>query len=128
VKLFTRIEGNLILDHNFKDGEYTIDVVKKRNAKHIAKYWVLCEFFAFNCSELMKLETKEDVHSFLKQRLGTKIYTPEGVFSHVKEFSIEFSSMDQDTFNRYYSRVLDVIALEMGCASEEIINELVNFF
>ena len=128
MKVFTRIKENLILDHQFKDGEYEIEIIKKRNAEHNAKYWVLCEFFANHSGEWMNLDTKEDVHSFLKDRLGTKIYKLDGSLSHIKKFSIEFKSMDQGTFNRYYSRVLDIIALELGCVSEEIINGLVGFF
>jgi hypothetical protein len=52
-------------------------------------------------------------------------HTPKGVFFEPK--SIAFSSMDEDTFQGVYSRVLDKVIEDIGATSEEIEKELVNF-
>ena len=51
--------------------------------------------------------------------------TPKGVFYDAE--SISFANMSQDKFEEVYSRVLDKIIADLGCSTEEIERQLINF-
>ena len=56
-----------------------------------------------------------------------KIYTtPKG--HYVEPDSIAFDKMDEETFRDVYKRVRDVVSGDIGATSEEIDNNLSNFY
>ena len=130
-KRVDRIEATLWIDgqpKHIKRDNVKVTIVQPRNVKFHNKYWKLMEFTAFNAPEWTKLGSSDDVHELIKNRLGAKIYAPNGKLSHVNPYSISFVNMDQIQFEKHYSRALDICCKIIGVAPENVIRELAEFF
>lgn len=93
------------------------DYKKARNSQFHRKFWVLLDH-AFDCWEPGEMETKfgipaKDPEKFRKELtilagFYDVVHSLDGTF-RLEAQSISFSNMDQDQFERVYSKVVDVI-------------------
>lgn len=109
----------------------TIGVVYEANIKHPRNYEFHKKFFALVSlgHANTKLELPFEVYrKLLIMRAGYfKAYdTDKGVIYEAD--SISFSSKSESEFQEVYSRVLDQVIKDIGITSEEVEENLINFF
>lgn len=99
---------------------YKFSVVHPRNYEFHKKFFALLKnqekYKTFEEYRLIK-QMQSGYFKLVITEKG-KVYLPE---------SISFSNMDELEFETLYKNVLDQICKEIGCTSEEITQELVNF-
>jgi hypothetical protein len=93
------------------------DYKKARNSQFHRKFWVLLDH-AYDCWEPGEMETRwgipaKDPEKFRKELtilagFYDVVHSIDGTF-RLEPKSISFSNMDQDEFERVYSKVVDVI-------------------
>lgn len=104
--------------------EYLIKITEPRNGKFHRKAFAL-----FN----LGFENQEKINSFDNYRkivtMKAGFYTTEITDKGTVFFadSLSFASMDNNKFNEVYSRILDVIAKELGLGSSEVDKEIISF-
>jgi len=105
--------------------DYIVEVTNPRNIGHHRKIFALLNVGHENTDLDMPFDT---YRKYILMKAGYfKAYnTPKGVFYDAE--SISFANMPQDKFEEVYSRVLDKIIADIGCTSEEIEKQLINFF
>lgn len=104
--------------------EYEVEITKPRNSQFHRKFFALVNIGWENSDLDMPFEV---YRKYITMKAGYfKTYqTPKGVFYEAD--SISFASMDQETFEELYSRVLDKIIKDIGATREEIEEVLINF-
>ena len=127
MKKLIEIRDNTIVDQQFKDGVYEMEIVKKRSPEQHKLYWGLMEFFSQHCNEELSIETQEDAHEFFKYRLGVKVFNQEGQIINLKPISIKFANMGQDDFNRHFERMLVIVCNELGANKEVLVGMFEQF-
>jgi len=105
--------------------DYLVEVTNPRNIGFHKKFFALLNIGHENTNLDMPFDT---YRKYILMKAGYyKAYdTPKGVFYDAE--SISFASMSQDKFEEVYSRVLDKIIADIGCTTEEIEKQLINFF
>jgi hypothetical protein len=70
----------------------------------------------------------DHLRKYLTMKAGyyTKINTPTGVIYEAD--SLSFASMNQDTFDKYYSDLLDVVTKLYGMERQDILDNLQEFY
>ncbi len=104
---------------------YLAEIKQPRNLKHHKKYWALCTLVYENSEGFTGTENVSD---WLKLKVGDVDYievTEERTC--VKPRSINFESMDQEEFSKFWDRVLPFVCERLGCTNQEI-NENLIFF
>lgn len=101
-----------------------IDIKQPRNLKFHKKMFALLNV-GFENQE--KYETLEIFRYIMTLKAGhfVEVATDKGVVFMPK--SMKFSKMDDLVFSDLYSKILDVILKEIGCTSEEIELEILQF-
>ena len=104
--------------------DYEVEIRLPRNVGFHRKAFALFNLGHQNTSLDMPFET---YRKYMTMKAGYfKAYqTPKGVYYEAD--SLSFSSMDQDTFEDFYSRVMDKIIEDIGSTSEEIERALIDF-
>jgi len=104
--------------------DYECEIKYPRNIGYHKRFFALLNLGWQNTSLDMPFEI---CRKYILFKAGYfKIYqTPKGIFYDAE--SISFGNMSQDRFEEVYSRVLDKIIEDIGCTSEEIKKELINF-
>lgn len=109
-----------------KIGEtYKAVLTMPRNYQFHKKFFALINLGYTNTSLEMPFNT---YRGYIIQKAGYyKSYaTPKGVY--FEPVSISFSSMQEDEFAELYSRVIDVIIKDIGSTTEEVEQQLIEFF
>lgn len=107
------------------DTVVSCEVKRQRNYQHHKLYFALLNLVIGNHE---KYDNTDDLLFEIKLRLGycTRIIIDGNV--QYKPKSISFKSMDQDTFNKFYSKSLDVILKHFLTGNtEQEINQIVGF-
>ena len=108
-----------------KIGEtYEADVKLPRNIGFHRKFFAMINLGHQNTSLEMPFEAYRRL-MIIKAGFFNAYHTDKGVYYEAQ--SIAFSSMDEDTFEDVYSRVLDVIIADIGVAPEEVEKSLMDF-
>jgi len=85
---------------------------KSRNVKHHRKYWSLIRLVYHNLPEKLTgiIRNENELHEEIKMQLGLR-EKRQSLSGRVyyKPGSIAFDKMNQDDFEEFYSRALDVI-------------------
>ena len=108
-----------------KIGEvYKVKITNPRNYEFHKKFMALVNLAHSNTNIDMPFDA---YRKYLVSKAGYfKAYTtPKGTY--IEPESISFGNMSQSEFETVYSRVLDVIIKELGCTTEEVEQELINF-
>ena len=108
--------------------EVSFKMHRPRNLKHHRKYWILMQIVAENSDDF---ESPEMVHYAIRAAMGRgkwiqpakatrQIFIPE---------SISFASMDQDEFNEFYSKAVNVVIKHFmqGLTPEQIEHIVLDF-
>ena len=103
---------------------YEADIKNPRNVGFHRKFFALINLGHQNSQLDMPFETFRR-YVIIKAGFFNAYHTGKGTYYEAQ--SIAFSSMDEDTFEEVYSRVLDVIIKEIGSTSEEIEAALMEF-
>ena len=105
--------------------EYEIEIKAPRNYEFHKKFMALVNLGHQNTQLEMGFDT---YRKYVTQKAGyyNTYNTPKGVF--IEAQSISFASMNEIQFQEVYSRVIDVIIKDIGVTSDEIQQELINFF
>jgi len=109
-----------------KIGEtYKAKIVTPRNILFHKKFFALINLGHENTSLDMPFDA---YRGYLIQKAGFfKAYaTPKGTY--FEPMSISFSKMNETEFSELYSRVVDVIIKDIGSTTEEIEQQLIDFF
>lgn len=103
-----------------KDGIYEFSVRRDRFLPHHRKFWAILACVCANCD---KWQIPEQLLIALKIKLGYFNVVPgiDGA-EIIAPGSIRFESMDQDSFERFYSAALPILADVLGCTVEELEN------
>lgn len=104
--------------------DYIVEVTNPRNIGFHKKFFALLNIGYENTDLDMPFDT---YRKYILMKAGyVKTYqTPKGVFYDAE--SISFANMPQDKFEEVYSRVLDKIIKDLGCSSEDVEKQLINF-
>lgn len=105
--------------------EYKFVVTAPRNYKFHKKLFALLNLGFQNSEHSMNFD---EFRAFKIMQAGyyKRIVTEKGEFFLPE--SISFASMDDLEFEQLYSKMIDVMIKTLGCTSEEIEQELINFF
>jgi hypothetical protein len=104
--------------------EYLIKIIEPRNPKFHRKAFALFQ---------LGFQNQEKINSFPNYRnlmtIKAGFYTIEMSGDKQVPFadSLSYSSMDNNKFAEVYSKVLDVIAKELGLGSSEVDEEIISF-
>ena len=106
--------------------EVEVEIKRKRNISFHRKYFALLNLVFSNQSQYKSLDhLRKDLTveaGYYELRYGL----------HGEEIreanSISFDSMDQDTFDTYYQRILDVICENFDMLENDIQDNLVDYF
>jgi hypothetical protein len=84
-----------------------VDVTRPRNLRQFQLYWALMQIVADNSDYY---DSKEQVSDMMKVATGhtSTFIDHHGQIWHELK-SISFDNMDQDTFNAYFDRCIDII-------------------
>jgi len=106
------------------DEVYKVTIKRSRNYEFHKKYFALIKLAFDNYSTDMPFDT---FRKWLQMKAGfVKAYqTGKGIFYDT--VSISFESMDNDTFNEVYDKVLDTVVALLKSDKELIEKELINF-
>ncbi len=121
--------------HKFKLGDiYHMDVTRykdQRNAKLLAKYWVMVGVVLDNQE---KYRTKDQLHIVIKRCLGVveEIYNPITNSIDIDTGSVSFSKMDEAIFQQFYKDALTFCCRYVitGASPDEVearVNQLIPF-
>ena len=103
-----------------KEGEMVVvDMVKPRNNKLHRKYFALLGTIA----EQLDIET-EDVHDYIKDKLGMYDVAILGEMVIKRYHSISLSSMDGYEFEKYFEKSVRVVATLLSVDYATLLNEL----
>ena len=104
--------------------DYIVEVTNPRNVGFYKKFFALLNIGHENTDLDMPFDT---YRKYILMKAGYfKAYdTPKGTFYDAE--SISFANMPQDKFEEVYSRVLDKIIIDLGCTSDDIEKQLINF-
>ncbi len=91
-----------------------VQVSKPRNPKHHAKYWALLKLVHDGTAVQDIYPTVNKLHHAIKGALGyfSEVKLPDGKIFHVVD-SIAYESMDQQAFEEFYGKVLDLITTQI---------------
>lgn len=111
---------------------YRVQITKPRNAAFHRKYFALLKLTLDNLPEeyVEHYPTLDNLLDEVKLQLGHyELRQTLGGKPFYKLRSISFASMDQDEFEDFYSRTLDVLIRYFlkGLTTEEIEQEIINF-
>ncbi len=125
-----------------KDGElYKAPFSKARNARFLAKYWVLLDLaysnlpdsFTLNASDgqILHIRNVEDINWHVKMQLGIceRRVTLGGKVMY-EAGSISFAAMDEESFQEFYDNAINVIIkyFLVGTNKEELEREVLEKF
>ena len=103
---------------------YEADIKHPRNYEFLKKFMALINVGVSNS----KMDLPFDVYrKIMVMRAGYFIAYQTDKGTHYEPESISFASMDETKFQEVYSRVLDKIIADLGCSTEEIERQLINF-
>ena len=103
-----------------RDDIYTFDVRRNRFLPHHRKFFAILSLVVANSE---KWSGVEELIIALKKHLGySKMVTGIDGVEFEAVGSIRFEVMDQDTFSRFYSAALPVLADEIGCTVADLDN------
>ena len=104
--------------------DYIVEVTNPRNVGFHKKFFALLNIGHENTDLDMPFDT---YRKYILMKAGYfKAYdTPKGTFYDAE--SISFANMPQDKFEEVYSRVVDKIIADLGCTSDDIEKQLINF-
>jgi len=105
--------------------EYKFKVTSPRNYKFHKKFFALINLGFQNSDNKMNFD---GFRAYVIMQAGyyERHVTPKGGFYTPK--SINFASMDETEFEKLYSASINVIIKIIGCTTEDIEAELINFF
>jgi len=108
------------------DKDYKFKVTAPRNYKFHKKLFALINL-GYQNSDHGDMNF-EEFRAYVTMKAGyyTKVTSFSGEFYLPK--SINFASMDNLEFEKLYSSSINVIIKIIGCTTEDIENELINFF
>jgi len=136
MEFYAQIKNRKILPLNDSDDEelrklkfgkdYKFKVTAPRNYKFHKKFFALINL-GFQNSEHGEMNF-EGFRSYVIMRAGyyTETVTPTGTM-YLPD-SISFANMDETEFEKLYSASINVIIKIIGFTTEDIENELINFF
>jgi len=104
--------------------DYEVTIKRPRNIQFHRKFFALINVGHQNT----KLEMPVDEYRkyvTIKAGYYNSYVTPKGAF--ITAQSINFGSMDEDTFSELYDRVIDVIIKDIGATQQQIEEEIINF-
>ena len=106
--------------------DYKFKVTAPRNYKFHKKFFALVNL-GYQNSDHGDMNF-EEFRAYITMKAGyySKVNSFNGEFYLPK--SINFASMDATEFEKLYSSSIDVIIKIIGCTTEDIENELINFF
>jgi hypothetical protein len=104
--------------------DYLAKITLPRNLAFHKKFFALFNI-AYQNSRLDMSEKAYRHYLTIKAGYFTAYQTPKGIF--YEPDSISFDSMDEDEFEVFYQRFLEKVIAEIGCTSEEIEQQLINF-
>ena len=103
---------------------YEADIKHPRNYEFLKKFMALINVGVSNS----KMDLPFDVYrKIMVMRAGYFIAYQTDKGTHYEPESISFASMNETKFQEVYSRVLDKIIADLGCSTEEIERQLINF-
>ncbi len=102
-------------------------IAKPRNPKHHAKYWALLKLVHDGTAVQDLYPTTDKLHQAIKGALGyfSEVKLPDGKVFHVVD-SIAYESMDQQAFEEFYGKVLDLITTQIvpNLDREDLVREV----
>lgn len=104
--------------------DYICEITNPRNVGFHRKFFALLNIGHENTNLDMPFDTYRK-YILMKAGYFKAFDTPKGTFYDAE--SISFANMAQDKFEEVYSRVLDKIIADIGCTSEDIEKQLINF-
>ncbi len=117
----------------YEDGDVIrFRIIKGRNLGHHRKFFAMLRFVRFNMPEHLTdaYRNEEQLLDEIKLKVGHSEtrYRMDGT-EWAKPKSINFESMDQNEFNEFYNRALDVVILDImkGVTREDLITEIASF-
>lgn len=127
-------DSDLDAKHRLKVGDTVLCTIKRpRNYEFHKKFFALLRLTYDNLPELiqqqMQIFSEEDLLTCLKLDMGLAATVWHGGREIVKAGSISFAAMDQDEFERFFNRALDII-LQIylrGTKRQDILEEIDNF-
>jgi hypothetical protein len=105
--------------------DYKFVVTSPRNYKFHKKLFALINLGYQNTESGMNFEEFR-AYKIMQAGYYNRVVTEKGEFYLPK--SISFASMDDLEFEKLYSSMVNVMITTLGCTSEEIEQELINFF
>jgi len=103
---------------------YEADIKHPRNYEFLKKFMALINVGVSNS----KMDLPFDVYrKIMVMRAGYFIAYQTDKGTHYEPESISFASMNETKFQEVYSRVLNKIIADLGCSTEEIERQLINF-
>ena len=96
---------------------YRVNIKQPRNYKHHSKYFALCRMIADNTDYFTN---EKQVSEYLKLKTGHIESFVIGEETTIIPKSINFDSMPQDEFEKYYDACLPIVAELLGCTIHEI--------
>lgn len=103
---------------------YEADIKRPRNYEFLKKFMALINIGVENSQLDMPFDTYRK-YMTIKAGFFNAYQTPKGLY--YEAMSLSFASMDDDQFADVYSKVLDKIIADIGCTSQEIEQQLINF-
>ena len=104
--------------------DYEAEIKLPRNYPFLKKFMALINIGCENSSLNMPFDTYRK-YMTIKSGYYNAYETPKGVY--YEAMSLSFASMPEEEFQDVYSRVLDKIIEDIGCTSEDIETQLINF-
>ena len=104
--------------------EVKADIVRPRNYQFHKKFFALLNL-AFNNQE--RYDNFEAMRAVFIMKAGfyEEVRTDKGLLYFPK--SISFANMDEIEFTQLYSKMLDIVCIELGAEREDLIPEIENF-
>lgn len=96
---------------------YRVNIKQPRNYKHHSKYFALCRMI---CDNTEYFTSEKQVSEYLKLKTGHIESFVIGNETIIIPKSINFDTLAQDEFEKYYDACLPIIAELLGCTVHEI--------
>jgi len=124
MKTIAKKRYNALISQDFmslEEGYYSVEVKRIRSLEQHRKFFALVKVYMEASG---RFKTVEECLQVLKICLG---------YSHTVEYkgqkyivpdSISFESMDQDKFNVFFDRAVELFAADLGVSKETFLNEL----
>ena len=100
-----------------KNTVYRVNIKQPRNYKHHSKYFALCRMI---CDNTEYFTSEKQVSEYLKLKTGHIESFVIGNETIIIPKSINFDTLAQDEFEKYYDACLPIIAELLGCTVHEI--------